>query len=68
MEYAVVVERTKGNLSALVPDLPGCVATGLSEEAIRENIREAIRMHIAGMIEDHIDVPQPSTIVMSVAV
>lgn len=62
MEYAVVVERTKANLSALVPDLPGCVATGESEEAIRENIRAAIRMHIDGMIEDHIEVPPPSTI------
>lgn len=68
MEYAVVVERTNANLSALVPDLPGCVATGESEEAIRENIRAAIRMHIDGMIEDHIEVPAPSTIVMNVAV
>ena len=28
MRYAVVIEDAGGNLSAYVPDLPGCVATG----------------------------------------
>ncbi len=26
--YLVVIEKAKGNYSAYVPDLPGCVATG----------------------------------------
>ena len=29
MRYAVVIEKAEGNYSAYVPDLPGCVATGL---------------------------------------
>ena len=28
MRYAVVIEKAKGDYSAYVPDLPGCVATG----------------------------------------
>ena len=29
MRYAVVIEQAEGNDSAYVPDLPGCVATGI---------------------------------------
>ena len=36
--YAVVIERADGNLSAYVPDLPGCVATGIDEVEVRANI------------------------------
>lgn len=28
MRHAVVIEKTEGDYSAYVPDLPGCVATG----------------------------------------
>jgi predicted RNase H-like HicB family nuclease len=30
MRYAVVIEKAEGNYSAYVPDLPGCVVTGLA--------------------------------------
>ena len=28
MKYTVVIEKTRNNYAAYVPDLPGCVATG----------------------------------------
>ncbi len=28
MKYAVITEKSGGNYSAYVPDLPGCVAAG----------------------------------------
>ena len=34
MRYAVVIEKANGNYSAYVPDLPGCVATGETVEAV----------------------------------
>ena len=34
MRYAIVIEKTEGNFSAYVPDLPGCVATGYSIAAL----------------------------------
>ena len=49
-------------LSAYVPDLPGCVATGDTVEVVEENIREAIRLHIPGLREDHLPVPEPRAI------
>jgi predicted RNase H-like HicB family nuclease len=60
MRYAVVIEKAEGNYSAYVPDLPGCVATGASLGAVEESIREAIRFHIEGLVEDDLPVPLPT--------
>ncbi len=62
MKYAVVIEKANGNYSAYVPDLPGCVATAPTVPEIEVEIREAIRFHIEGMLEDGIPVPLPSAI------
>jgi predicted RNase H-like HicB family nuclease len=59
--YAVVIERAEGNLSAYVPDLPGCVATGGTEQEVRTNITEAIRLHIESLRAHGEPVPRPST-------
>jgi predicted RNase H-like HicB family nuclease len=61
MRYAVVIEKAEGNYSAHVPDLPGCVATGPTVQAIEQEIREAIRFHIDGLKEDGLPVPQPTS-------
>lgn len=49
MRYAIVIEKAEGHYSAYVPDLPGCVATGLSLEEVEAEIREAIEFHLEGM-------------------
>ncbi len=61
--YAIVVERAKKNYAAYVPDLPGCVATGATVEETERLLREAIELHVAGMREDGISVPEPSSVV-----
>ena len=60
MRYAVVIEKANGNYSAYVPDLPGCVATGESVADAERSIRDAIKLHIQGLREDHLPIPQPS--------
>ena len=60
--YAVVIEKADGNYSAYVPDLPGCVATGPTVQAIEAEIRDAIRFHIEGLQADGVDVPEPTSI------
>ena len=60
--FAVVIEKADGNYAAYVPDLPGCVATGATVEAVEEEIREAIRSHIEGLRADGLDVPTPTSI------
>ncbi len=60
--YAVVIEKADGNYSAYVPDLPGCVATGPTVQAIEAEIRDAIRFHIEGLQADGLEVPEPTSI------
>lgn len=60
-EYLVVVERSEGNFSAYLPDLPGCVATGDTKDEALQNMRGAIAMHIKGLKEDGLPIPSPST-------
>jgi predicted RNase H-like HicB family nuclease len=60
MRYAVVIEKADGNYSAYVPDLPGCVATGESVAETERSIRDAIKLHIEGLREDHLPIPEPS--------
>lgn len=62
MRYAMVIEKADGNYSAYVPDLPGCVATGETVEAVEREIREAVRFHIEGLKEDGLPVPTPTSI------
>jgi predicted RNase H-like HicB family nuclease len=62
MRYAVVIEKTKGNYSAYVPDLPGCVATGATVPKVEVAIRAAIKMHLEGMREDGLPIPAPTSL------
>jgi predicted RNase H-like HicB family nuclease len=59
--YAIVVENAGTNYSAYVPDLPGCIATGASRGEVELLIREAIEMHLDGMAEDGLPIPEPSS-------
>ena len=61
MRYAVVIERSGNNFSAYAPDLPGCVATGTTMEETESEIREAIGFHIAGLREDGLPLPLPTS-------
>ena len=62
MRYAVVIEQANGNYSAYVPDLPGCVASGATVEAVEREIQAAIRFHIEGLKVEGLDVPAPTSI------
>jgi predicted RNase H-like HicB family nuclease len=61
-KYLIVIEKTPNNLSAFSPDLPGCVATGATKSEVEERMRDAIRMHIDGMREDGLEIPEPSSV------
>ncbi|MBI1370930.1 MAG: type II toxin-antitoxin system HicB family antitoxin [Planctomycetes bacterium] len=61
LKYAVVIEKAQGNLSAYVPDLPGCVTTGRTIAEIEAGLREAIELHVQGLREDGQPVPEPTT-------
>lgn len=61
--YAIVIERDGHNYGGYVPDLPGCIATGATVEETEQLLREAIELHVAGLREDGLQVPEPSSVV-----
>jgi predicted RNase H-like HicB family nuclease len=61
MRYAVVIENAGSNFSAYLPDLSGCVATGVTLEETEVAIREAIEFHLDGLREDGSPIPSPSS-------
>ncbi|MEA2603710.1 MAG: hypothetical protein QOF89_4702 [Acidobacteriota bacterium] len=57
-KFLVVIERAPGNFSAYSPDLPGCIATGGTREEVEANMYEAIQMHVEGLKEDGLPIPE----------
>jgi predicted RNase H-like HicB family nuclease len=49
MRYRVVLEQGSTSYGAYVPDLPGCIAVGESEQEALELIQEAIMFHLEGL-------------------
>ncbi len=68
MRYAVVIEEAGSNFSAHVPDLPGCIVTGVSLEETEREIREAIAFHLEGMRSDGLLIPEPRARVVAVEI
>ncbi len=60
MRYAIVIEKAENNYAAYIPDLPGCVAAGDTIEETKELLREAVEIHIKGMKEDGLPIPEPT--------
>jgi len=66
--FLIVIEKTENNYSAYSPDLPGCVATGKTREETERNMYEAVEMHIQGMIEDELPIPESAAYAEYIAV
>jgi predicted RNase H-like HicB family nuclease len=60
VEYLVVIERGPSSVGAYVPDLPGVGVVGRSVAEVKQLVKEAIQLHIAGLREDGLPVPQPA--------
>ena len=66
--FLIVIEKAKKGFSAFAPDLPGCIATGRTVEEVEKTMHEAIRLHIKGLLEDNLPVPEPQSLAEYVAV
>lgn len=61
MRYAIVIEKGPKSYGAYVPDLPGCVAAAKTRDEVVKLIAEAIPLHLEGLREDHLPIPEPET-------
>lgn len=63
MNYPVVLHKDKRSAYGVtVPDLPGCFSAGASIDEALANAKEAIELHLEGIVEDGEAIPAPSTI------
>lgn len=63
MKYAIVIEKGETSYGAYVPDLPGCVAVGETVEEVETLIRDAMQLHLEGLREEGLPIPEPSHII-----
>lgn len=62
LRYEVIVEGSDSEgYSAFLPSLLGCVTAAGTIEEIKTLIVEAVTIHIEGMVEDGLPIPEPLT-------
>ncbi len=59
--YLIVIETTPSGFSAYSPDLPGCVSTGQTRDAVQHQMREAIEFQLDGLRQDGAPILPPSS-------
>ena len=59
MKYLIVIEKTATGFSAYSPDLPGCVATGSTQQEVEHTMQEAMAFHVAGLRLEGQEPPLP---------
>ena len=59
--YTVLIEKGATSYGAYVPDLPGCIAAGKTAKEVEGLIREAIPLHLEGLLRDGDEIPPATT-------
>jgi predicted RNase H-like HicB family nuclease len=63
MNYPIVIHKDKGSdYGVTVPDLPGCFSAGRTLDEALAMAKEAIELHLEGLIEAGETVPRPGSI------
>ena len=61
MRYVVAIEKgdKKHTYGVVVPDLPGCFSAGNTLDEALSNAKEAILLHLEGLMDEKMSVPVP---------
>ena len=63
MNYPIAIHKdADSDYGVIVPDLPGCFSAGKTIDDAVAMAKEAIELHIEGLIEEGLVVPEPSDI------
>ena len=67
MRFTVLVNKAPNNQGywAMVPALPGCFSAGDTFEEAQENVKEAIALHVQGMLEDGEEIPNDGDFIVA---
>jgi len=60
MNFPIAIHKDPGSdFGVTVPDLPGCFSAGATIDEALDNAREAIELHLEGMIDEGQMIPEP---------
>ena len=63
MNYPIVLHKdSAADFGVSVPDLPGCFSAGATIDEAVDMAKEAIELHLEGLIEEGEPMPRPSSI------
>lgn len=63
MNFPICIQKDPdSDYSVSVPDLPGCVTAGITMNEAVSMAKEAIELHMEGIIEDGAPIPEPGQI------
>jgi predicted RNase H-like HicB family nuclease len=63
VNYPVVIHKDKSSdYGVTVPDLPGCFSAGRTIDEALTMAKEAVELHLEGLVEEGQAIPQPGTI------
>ncbi len=63
MNYPVVLHKDRdSDYGVIVPDLPGCFAAGKTVDEALAMAKEAIELHLEGLIDNGQQVPCPGSV------
>lgn len=63
MDFPIVIHKDPdSDFGVTVPDLPGCFSAGTTMDEALVMAREAIEVHLDGLLADGLPVPQPRLI------
>ncbi|HPU35648.1 MAG TPA: type II toxin-antitoxin system HicB family antitoxin [Bacillota bacterium] len=60
--YPAIFSYAPDGISIEFPDLPGCLPCGKTTEEALKNAKEAMALHLWGMENDNVPIPEPSPI------
>ena len=63
MHYPIVIHKDrKSDYGVTAPDLPGCFSAGSTMDEALSMAKEAVELHLEGLIEENQPIPDPSAI------
>ena len=68
MKYTVILEKGRNSFAAYVPDIPGCIAVGITEEETLILIKDSIQSHISKLQRRGYKLPEPKSFSASIEI
>lgn len=60
VSYLSIMEKADDGYSVYFPDLPGCISWGKDLEEAQINAKEALDLHLFGLVEENENIPEAS--------